>query len=84
MIRFEDLPKSTSENLEVETRLVCPCCHMGFISVDDEMDNKFIYPSRKRGLSFPVDYPTCNKCNTKFEVKVDKTLKITMRKLNYF
>lgn len=84
MIRFDDLTKSESENLKVETRIICPCCHMGFISVDDEMDNRFVFPNDKRKFVVPMNYPTCSRCNTKFEVVIDKTLKITMRKIKSY
>lgn len=70
-------------NKWIETRLICPCCHMGFIKMEDEMDNKFIFPSDRRRFIVPIDYPTCNKCNTKFEVSIDKTLKISMREIDY-
>lgn len=81
MIKFDAL---TVENKDiVETRLVCPCCHMGFIKTGDEMSNKFVYPSDRVRFALPMDYPTCNKCNTKFEIVIDRTLKIAMRKIKY-
>lgn len=73
---------SAFENKKVfETRLMCPCCHMGFIHMDDEMDNRFVFPSERRQFIVPRSYPTCNNCNTKFEVVVDRTLKISIRKI---
>jgi len=69
---------------EIETRLVCPCCHMGFISIDDEVENKFTFPSGARSFIIPkVNCPSCNECNTRFEIMIDKTLKIKMRKIEY-
>lgn len=68
------------KSYDLETRLVCPCCHMGFISVDDEMDNRFAFPSEMRAIVIPANYPRCNRCDTRFEVVIDRTLKITMRK----
>lgn len=67
--------------IESETRLVCPSCHMGFISIDDEMENKFTFPNNKRDFIVPVNHPTCNNCDSKFEVSIDKTLKIKMRRI---
>lgn len=71
------------ENNLFETRLVCPCCYKGFIKMEDEMDNKFTFPSDRRRFIVPTNYPTCNRCNSKFEVLIDKTLKIEMRKIEY-
>lgn len=66
---------------EAKTRLVCPCCHMGFISITDEMENKYTFPNETRSLVIRTNYPKCENCNTKFEVSIDRTLKITMRRV---
>ena len=77
MIRASELRIS---NFEIETRLVCPCCHMGFISVKDE-EERFIFPD-KQTFKFPRNtLPTCDKCGTGFEIVIDRTLKIKLRKI---
>ena len=82
MYKFDEAVKKKNDNV-VETRLVCPCCHMGFIHMEDEIDDRFIFPSERRKFIVPSSYPTCNRCNTKFEVLIDRTLKIEMRKIEY-
>ena len=56
---------------------------MGFIHINDEVDDRFTFPSERRKFIIPTSYPTCDRCNTKFEVLIDRTLKIEMRKIEY-
>lgn len=64
-----------------ETRLICPCCNMGVIQISDELENKLTFPTETRMLLLPRDYPRCNGCRTMFEISIDKSLKITIRKV---
>lgn len=71
------------ESNVIKTRLVCPCCHMGFIHMEDKIDDKFIFPSERRKFIIPTNYPTCDRCGSKFEIVIDRTLKIEMSKIGY-
>ena len=82
MYNSDEAVKKKSNNV-IETRLVCPCCHMGFIHILNEIDDRFVFPSDKGKLVVARNFPTCNRCDAKFEVLIDRTLKIEMRKIGY-
>lgn len=80
MHNSDEVVKKKSNNV-IETRLVCPCCHMGFINILNEIDDRHIFSSDRRKLIVTRNLPTCNRCDAKFEVLIDRTLKIEMRKV---
>lgn len=80
MYNFDEAVKKKYDNV-IETRLVCPCCHMGFIHILNEIDDRFDFSSDRSKFIVTRNYPTCNRCNTKFIVTIDRTLKIEMRKV---
>lgn len=82
MIKFEEATKMKNDKI-VETRLVCPCCNMGFIHINDEIDDRFSFPSERRKFIIPTNYPTCDRCGSKFEILIDRTLKIEIRNIKY-
>lgn len=68
-----------SSGIIAETRLVCPCCNQGFISLSGEKDVELI----GRYLTMPTNYPRCNNCSKQFVINIDRTLKITFQTIKY-
>lgn len=81
MFKMDEALKAKNNKL-IETRLVCPCCHMGFIEVR-EIKKEYLFPSDLRKFIVPTNYPTCNRCCSRFEVEIDNTLKIKIKSVEH-